>query len=150
MSLEAIAASTVKDEASRPHFNPYEHRSLLIVFYGDKADLQLWRLRISPSDPAAERIHGMTIQGAVGNRARFFDRYFRQLPPIPIETLTFLAAHIVLTAGHVDPVMIHGLDVAQFDRAGYRLLDEKQKTLLRERSDNLDALIRKQFFAESP
>jgi hypothetical protein len=51
-----------------------------------------------------------------------------------------------LTAGRIDPAMIDDLDVAQFDTTGFRLLTENEKLPLHERSDKLDALIRKQLF----
>jgi hypothetical protein len=90
----------------------------------------------------------MTIKGAIGNRARFFDRYYRK--QLPIDTLSFLAAHIVLTAGRIDPTMIDDLDVAQFDTTGFRLLTENEKVPLRERSEKLDALIREKLCTKSP
>jgi hypothetical protein len=90
----------------------------------------------------------MTISGAIGNGARFFERYYRKL--LSIDKLTFFASHIVLTAGRIDPVMIDDLDVALFDNAGFHLLDENQKTPFRRRSDELDGSIRNRLFAESP
>jgi hypothetical protein len=49
-------------------------------------------------------------------------------------------------AGRIDSEMIQGLDVAQFDGAGFRFLDERQKAQLREKSNKLDALIRERLF----
>lgn len=150
--LEEIATSTVKRVATKPpppHFNPNDPRSLLIVFYGKPAPaLQLWRLRISPPDPGAEPIVTISVQGAIGNSARFFEHYYRE--GLPIEALTFLASHIVLTAGRVDSGIIEGLDVALFHRNSFRLLLENEKKPLRERSKRLNALIDRKFFQKSP
>jgi hypothetical protein len=140
--LLIVARSAVEHEKKKvgPAFEEGLDRSLLIVFYG-KFQPQLWRFRISPPNPTMVPIKTMTITGAFGNRARFFDRYFRQ--SIPINKLTFLASHIVLTAGQMDTAMIDGLDVALFNKAGFRLLDESQMAPLHERSGQLDALIRR-------
>jgi hypothetical protein len=144
-SLENIADTTRGNGADLP--DPLMERSLLLAFYGGQQvpGLELWRLRITPLSVAAERIQGITIRGAVGNRARFFDHYFKE--GLPLDSLTFLAANIVLAAGRIDPVMIQGLDVAVINPAGFRLLSETEKMGLRKRSDQLDALIRKRLLA---
>jgi hypothetical protein len=149
ISLRNSAISTLEEAKLPPKRSgvPDEDRSLLVVFYGNQ-EPQLWRLRITPPQQSAERILGMTIKGAIGNRARFFDRYYRK--QLPIDTLSFLAAHIVLTAGRIDPTMIDDLDVAQFDTTGFRLLTENEKVPLRERSEKLDALIREKLCTKSP
>jgi hypothetical protein len=145
LSLEKIAISTLKDEKLSPQ-ELNEDRSLLVVFYGNQLpELQLWRLRITPQKLTAEPIVEMTIGGSIGNRVRFFEHYFTK--PRSVDALTFLAAHIVLTAGRIDPMMIRGLDVALFNKAGFRLLDDRQNMPLRERSDRLDALICDRLFA---
>jgi hypothetical protein len=139
-----IAEAVVREENAKRDFDPSMNRTLLIVFYGEQSPEfpQLWRLRISPPYPAAELVTGITINGAIGNRARFFDYYFED--NTSVHTLQFLAAHIVLMANRFDPLMIRGLDIALFDKTGVRLLDEHQKSALRKRSSALDALIRAQ------
>jgi hypothetical protein len=82
----------------------------------------------------------MTIAGARGNGARFFEWYFRDNQPI--QRATFLAAHIVLMASRLDRQMIDGLDIAIFNAEGYRLLNEQEKEVLRVKSAALDAAIR--------
>jgi hypothetical protein len=125
-------------------YKQFTERTLLVVFYGMQ-EPQLWRLRVqAPS--SAKRVDGMTIAGALGNSARFFNYYFQS--HVPIRRLLPLASHAVLMGCRIDSLMIEGLDIATFDATGYHFFDENQKAPLRERSAKLDALIRKRLFAE--
>jgi hypothetical protein len=146
LHLMEIAELVVKAEEAKPGFDPYQDRTLLIVFYGNQRPEfpQLWRLRISPPSPAAEPITGITISGAIGNRARFFDHYFKD--NASIQTLKFLAAHIVLMAHKFDQSLIRGLDVGLFDSNGLRLISEAEKDELRQNSQALDRSIERQIF----
>lgn len=98
--------------------------------------------RVTPPRIAAERIRTITIAGARGNRARFFDQYYKD--HVPIENLTFLAGHIVLSAAIFDSAMIRGLDIALFDDNGCRLLAGERKQMIRERSKGLADLIQQE------
>jgi hypothetical protein len=153
-SLEGIVASAVREaieEANRQpalsHFAALEDRSLLIVFYGHQvAEPQLWRVSITPVF-TAERVSEITVCGAIGNPARLLAHYFTEAAPV--QALTFLAAHIVFAATRIDSLVIHGLDLAYFYKAGCRFLDANQKTKLRKQSDELDALIGRQLFLQA-
>ena len=150
-SLEAVARAAITEEIEKlpsPYSFDYElHRSLLIVFYGPQiSERQMWVLRIVHAYHEAIRIHGMTINGAMGNAARFFGRYFQGF--MPVDTLKLLAAHIVLTAHHFDSLMIDGLDIAEFDSQGFRLVTEEEKQSLRTKCNELDLAIRNRLFGE--
>lgn len=142
-SLETLAIAVRDEEQKQSPRKPFngEERSLLVVFYGME-EQQLWRLRITPPDIAAERIMTISIRGAVGNTARFFGPYYR--PNLPISRLLPLASHIVLTGHRIDSLMVEGLDIATFDSSGLQLLSEDQKTPLRHKSEKLHALISRQ------
>ena len=137
--LEKIAHDILAQEMEKLPQPVMCNRSLLIVFYG-QPNPQLWRLRISPPRIAAEYIPTITIAGAHGNRGRFFDHYYKD--HMPIEKLTFLAGHIVLSAAVFDSAMIRGLDVALFRANGeHSLLTGQEKQLIREQSSALTALM---------
>jgi hypothetical protein len=141
-SLETLAIEVRDEEQRLSPRKPFDgqERSLLVVFYGTP-ERQLWRLRITPPDIAAERIPTISIQGALGNTARFFCSYYR--PNLPISKLLPLASHIVLMGHRIDSLMVEGLDIATFDSDGFHFLSEDQKAPLRERSTRLDVLSRK-------
>jgi hypothetical protein len=121
-------------------------RTLLMVFYGEQvSERQLWRVRVE-AHPSAKRIDGMTIAGAGGNTARFFEHYYT--PNTPIHRLLLLASHIVLMGHQIDTKMIDGLDIATFDSEGFHWFNEDQKTPLRERSAKLDSLVRRLLLEE--
>jgi len=123
-------------------------RTLLVVFYGPQvSEQQLWRLRIR-AGPAASRIAGSTIAGAIGNSARFFDSYYK--PNLPVRTLLPLASHIVLTGHRIDSLMVEGLDIATFDSNGFRFFTEEEKAPLRDRPNKLDAMTRRHLRLPEP
>ena len=146
-SLENIVVEIVA--ITHPcRFENKENRSLTIGFHGNKVSkAQLWYAQIGPPPHCVYRIVGAAVSGAIGNRARFFDSYFRA--NLSVERLIFLASHIVLNANRFDPAMIEGLDVAIFGRNGLRLLDETQKDALRVRSREFDNLIRREILGGS-
>ena len=133
--------------AGEVQVEPDIERSLLIVFYGKQFPKpELWRLRITPPKQDAEEIREISIRGAIGNRGRFFDRYFSYERRLPMDRLIFLASHIVLTAGRETPDMIKGLDVALFCKTGYRLLGDEDKNGLVDRSEDLERAMREKIF----
>jgi hypothetical protein len=122
-------------------------RTILMVFHGSQLTVpQLWRLRISPSI-TAKQVTGITVAGGIGNSARFFENYFQ--PNLPVGRLALLAAHIILTGGHIVPTMVKGLDIVFF-QDGVRFLSENEKDQLRRESQELDALIRAQLLGVAP
>ena len=151
MSLEEVARVAITEEIEKLP-SPYSFdyglpRSLLIVFYGPQvSEPQMWFLRIEHGHYHATPIGGITINGAIGNAARFFGRYFHAFRPV--ATLKLLAAHIVLTAHYFDSLMIDGLDVAVFDSQGFCLVSEEEKQALRTKSGELDLRIRNCLFGE--
>lgn len=95
-SVTSILAERYNRQPMPDTFPP---RSVLLIFYGSHG-LQLWRVAIEKH--AAYPIHvteGITIAGATGNSARFFQRYAR--PNLPVESLRFLATHIVCVASAI-------------------------------------------------
>jgi hypothetical protein len=121
-------------------------RGVLVVFHGDQVPRrQLWGLNLQPTTSFAQPLN-MAIYGAIGNLARFFGSYF--IEQTPIAKLQFLAAHTVLMAHRFDSLMIEGLEVALFDTNGYQRLDPEEISALRQNSEALDALIRRQLSME--
>jgi 20S proteasome alpha/beta subunit len=116
-------------------------RTAMVAFYGPQvSEPQLWRIRVR-ANPGASRVDRIAIAGGEGNAARFFDSYYE--PNLPITRLLPLASHIVLMGHRIDSLMVEGLDIATFDSNGFHWFSEDQKTLLREGSAELDAIIQK-------
>jgi 20S proteasome alpha/beta subunit len=138
-------ANKVMNKANSENVIPADGmpRKLLIIFYGDKLlDHQLWRLDVwCGNNSKAARVYGIVIAGAMGNAARFFQNYFK--PNLPVESLKFLAAHIIL-AGHSWNGDIDGLDLVIVSKiSGLKWVDEKEKEVFRDRFDKLDGMIHK-------
>ena len=132
------AIADIQAKRGAPHKDELVvERTILLVFYA--AQPELWRIRITPS-LSAKPVSGITVAGAFGNSARFFEYYFQ--PNLPVQRLLPLAAHIVLMGGRIDTEMVKGLDVAIIQRGAHKFLDENEKAVLRERSENLDTSIR--------
>jgi hypothetical protein len=108
--------------------------------------VQLWDVRLVHREPNVDQITGSVISGARGSGARFFDCYYKE--NTAIGKLSFLAAHIVLTAGRFQWDMIRGLDIVLFRRGEYHELSEEEKEPLHRRSKELNETIRTRLFAE--
>jgi 20S proteasome alpha/beta subunit len=147
LSLEDLANDTIdgerKKESNLAILEAPFPRRLLVAFYGPQiTDEQLWSLDVrSGRGSKAERIDGTVIAGARGNAARFFQLYFKY--NLPVESLKFLAAHIVL-AGRSWNGDIDGLDLVTVSKiSGLKWVDEKEKEVFRDRFDKLDGMIHK-------
>lgn len=137
-SLEKASIAVIGREAQ---YYEQPNRSLLIVFY-ESQNPELWRLDIDARHPNASPVTGLAVAGALGNSARFFGRYFKR--DLPVASLEFLAAHMVLMASELDSLMVNGLDIAVFNRNGPLFIDEEKKRTLRKASRELDASIDQQ------
>jgi hypothetical protein len=140
---------TDQDEQRRRlfHLNEPVLRSIVVVFYGDTfSEPELWALSIDPVRCFAHRLSGIAIRGAIGNTARFFGRYF--LGGKSVSSLKFMAAHIVLSAGEIDRLMIDGLQVVAFKSGLAVPVESDELRALQERSRKLDRLIQSELERE--
>lgn len=121
------------------------NRLMLIVDYREEP--QLWRLNILGPNSHAVEVRTIAVAGSLGNTARFFTNYYE--PGRTAAELSFLAAHIVLAGGRIEPLYVDGLDVAIFSAGGCDFLKKERLAEIRKRSIALDGMIRGQLYASS-
>lgn len=121
------------------HWENNVARALLIVSYPTK-DAQIWRLTVR-EDSLADQITGQATAGDPGNLARFFIRHYYD-HTMPIEKLTLLAAHFIVTGGQLNSGLVGGLEIAQYQKGQELRLTPTELDALTGKSTQLDELIR--------
>jgi hypothetical protein len=94
-----------------------------------RPELRLFRLHANNSNPLkrevrCDEVEDKAVAGDTENPAIFWpERYYERLP---IERLTLLAAHLILSAGQINPATIRGLEVVLCSNGGFRRLTKPQ------------------------
>ena len=130
------AASKLPEIMNDPRLHG-ARQQMLVVLYGEEVEEspQLWKVDFTYSTSQAERCDGIAVIGAVGNAARFFQKYWKR--NTPVDKLEQLCAHIVLAAEKWDGI-IDGLDMAVISKHGYHKMTGDKVEAIRERYKSLD------------
>jgi hypothetical protein len=142
--LQNLAKKVWEEMKRTCDVNPI-NRVMLAVDYRERP--HLWRLNVLGPNSHAVEVPDIAFAGSLGNTARFFAAYYE--PDKSIVQLSFLAAHIVLVGGRIDPLYVNGLNLALYSAGRCAFLEQAELAELRERSIGLHERIRRELYASN-
>lgn len=134
------------DLCNRDQFRPYGWHGELLIISLDDLD-HLLHLSLKESRARLNIVENRFLAGDSSNPAGFFvEAYYANCSRRPIAELTFLAAHVILSGGRYNPAGIGGLEVVRCTTEGFEWLSDSLISEIAKRSDELDAIIRRDIF----
>jgi hypothetical protein len=142
LALERIARGGMDGFDRARATRPQSH--CLIALRGKP--FRLYSLRVGPEGQNCTEVFDRRRAGDPGNPAMFFAQAYYS--PRPISELTFLAAHVVLTAPRFNSDGIGGLEIlSAHEETGFRMLSSDEIEELKERSSALHETISRALFS---
>jgi hypothetical protein len=148
-------ATVIKDVASTmiPSSTAPNPPQCLLVFEGPPPRL-FYAFYISSSNgtvvPECLELDDVGIAGHTTNAALYWaERYSRFIPKMPIEKLIPLAAHLIVSAGIINPGGINGLEITYCDATGFHRLSKEENREWESKAEGWDKRIEKMIFGRS-
>lgn len=101
--------------------------------------------------PQCLEVDDVGIAGHTTNAALYWaQRYLKIIPKLPIERLIPLAAHLVVSAGFINPGGISGLEMIYCDATGFHRLSKDENRELESKAEEWDKRIGEMIFGGHP
>jgi len=140
--LENLAEKIFEEARGENQF-AFPNGDVILVTIGELPAVHL--LTVEGKQYRCSRRDDKAIAGNNVNSALFFiQRYYKKLP---IDDLTPLAAHTILSAGYVNQTGVEGLEILRCTKEGFDFLEEKEISALTAWSCKLDTKIGRLVFS---
>jgi hypothetical protein len=133
-AVEKLAETTDKKQITGNNLNFRTDSQLLVVQRKDLSKVHV--LHMGRDKCLSEPRYDMGIIGHATNTACFFcGKYYRKAP---VAALRLLAAHMIITAGKLNPHGIQGLDILTCTTDGFAFATLNETVALEKRSQHID------------